>query len=601
MMAGKLSRTGWRASFLLLAAAVSLAAQLACAEGEIQVNAPSNVIENPFVTSKPGPQPAAEAPQAAVEAPQPAKRGLTTYQNPFANMSKAPPMDTSLRPGPVSRWQRPNLPHDVPSAVKSAVISQPIEPTHIPWDQLPPAENLRQRAAAQSRGTDPTFYDRLAGPDQLIRFTPTPLAQPSWLTVEAAEVDLHPSVGVATFNEHLNANARAERPEGMALAGPAAHTSGQVAMAFAIDSVIAPPESDDVLPTVVSDCPDTADGWLAQAQQAATSAESADELSGIIDLCDRGIRGAPSSQLLSSLRRLSAWAHNRRGEVNSDAQRPDDAINDFQAAISMDPTCSLAIHNRAVTFAQRNQFAAALRDFNRVIELNPGLAVAYRNRAELLAALGRMEEAVDDYSKAIESMPEDATLLRGRAHAYQRLGDVTRATKDINLAIDLSPHDPDAFTQRGNLAAEHGKFDRAQQDFRQAIAIDPSWAEAYRSLAWLQATCPDRRFRNAQQALAAAEQAAQFSPPDDYPVLDTLAAANACAGQFDKAIQIQRKAVAAAPRELSTSLEQRLALYQRGQAYSSAPAQSGVRTASHEVPTSTNGPRRSPTARQAPR
>src|SRR5207302_9569176 len=104
--------------------------------------------------------------------------------------------------------------------------------------------------------------------------------------------------------------------------------------------------------------------------------------------------GGPDNKLSTSLRRLAAWAHNRRGELESDAGRNDESLNDFQVAISLDPNCSLAIHNRAVTLAQQNQFAASLRDFNRVIELNPGLAVAYRNRAELLAALGRMEEAV---------------------------------------------------------------------------------------------------------------------------------------------------------------------------------------------------------------
>ena len=109
----------------------------------------------------------------------------------------------------------------------------------------------------------------------------------------------------------------------------------------------------------------------------------------------------------------------------------------------MDPNCSLAIHNRAVTFAQRNQFAAALRDFNRVIELNPGLAVAYRNRAELLAALGRMEEAVADYNQAIASCPKMRHCFRARAHAYQRLGDFTHATADINRAIQIAPHDPE--------------------------------------------------------------------------------------------------------------------------------------------------------------
>jgi serine/threonine-protein kinase len=258
----------------------------------------------------------------------------------------------------------------------------------------------------------------------------------------------------------------------------------------------------------------------------------------------------------------------------------------------------LAIHNRAVTLAQRNQFAAALRDFNRVIELNPGLAVAYRNRAELLAALGRMEEAIADYSQAITALPEDATLCRARAHAYQRVGDFSRASSDITRAIQLSPRDPDALTQRGNLAAEQGKFDAAKEDFRRAIAIDANFADAYRSLGWLHATCPDFHFRDPKQALAAADEAARLSSDEDYLILDTLAAAHACGGNFEQAVEFEQKALTAAPPGVAGALEQRLALYQRGKAFAAAPARSDIRTASHEESNSATGAPTAPALQQ---
>ena len=228
-----------------------------------------------------------------------------------------------------------------------------------------------------------------------------------------------------------------------------------------------------ISPTIVSDCADTPESWLVQAQDAATSAVSADDLSAVIELCDRGIHWQPFGKGAAVAAETFGMGSQppRRNDGGRPAS-PKKRFKEFQVAISMDPNCSLAIHNRAVTLAQRNQFGAALRDFNRVIELNPGLAVAYRNRAELLAALGRMEEAVADYSQAIESLPEDAALLRARAHAYQRLGDFPQAAADLTQAIQLSPSDPDAFTQRGNLAAEQGKFELAYEDFRRAIAND---------------------------------------------------------------------------------------------------------------------------------
>ncbi len=485
-------------------------------------------------------------------------------------MSKAPPVDTSLRPGPISRWRRPNFHTDQTSPIKSALLAtQPEDSDRAPWDQLPPAEDLRRNATSRRPDTDPTFYSRLTASPIPIQLAPTPLTQPTWIaagteTIPNESNPLHVDAAIfdAPLNAPSNVNQVAAASASPSLAGP-----GPVTNAFAIDSLGPPLAETNIPPAIVSNCVDSPVGWLEQAQHAAEKASSPEELSAVIDLCDRGMRPGPNDKVSSSLRRLSAWAHNRRGELWADAGRADDSLNDFQVAISLDPKCSLAIHNRAVTFAQQRQFAAALRDFNRVIELNPGLAVAYRNRAELLTALGRMEEAVADYSQAMQNLPNDAELYRGRAYAYQRLGNFSKARTDFDRAIEIAPEDPDALTQRGNLSTEQGDFDRALTDFRRALAIDPKWAEAHRSLAWIEATCPNARYQNDREALAEAQEAAKLAPADDYLTLDTLAAAHANAGQFHKAIEIQQHALKGAPPELVTLLQQRLDLYQHGRAY----------------------------------
>ncbi len=596
-MARKLSKMKWCTASTVLVAGAAFAVQRARAEGDVQVTQPNTVVENPFVASQPKPRIASEEPQST-------DRGPITYQNPFANASKAPPIDTSIRPGPISRWQHPIIPRSEPSVIKAAVLDQPMprpaEPAHMAWDQLPPAERLRQ-AQAEQNGTDHAVLHQLTGPSPIIHSTPTPLAQPTWIAPTASEAN--PLDSPLPLIASSESNDSPLSIPSACTAGPDLSPASQPKATGAIannhtDQAAFPAIHADTLPTFVSDCEDSPESWLAQSQDAASKAESSEQLTAVIELCDRGLHGKPSAKLLSSLRRLAAWAHNRRGEIYADAQRSDDAIHDFQTAISLDPNCSLAIHNRAVTLAQRNQYAAALRDFNRVIELNPGLAIAYRNRAELLAALGRMDEAIADYNEAILSLPEDASLLRARAHAYQRLGDFAHATNDIDRAIQLSPNDPESLTQRGNLAADQGKFEQAQEDFRKAIAVDSNWADAYRSLAWLQATCPDPHFRDVKQALTSADHATEMSSPDDYQVLDTLAAANAAAGHFEKAVEIQKKAIAAAPRDISTPLEERLALYQHRKAFAETPAKGKVRTVSHEA---TVTPRPSPESQQAPR
>jgi len=267
--------------------------------------------------------------------------------------------------------------------------------------------------------------------------------------------------------------------------------------------------------------------------------------------------------LTTALRGLAAWACNRSGEIESDQRREDKALKAFELAIEWDPKCWLALHNRAVSRAQQGNLDGALADFNRSLTLNPGLAVAYRNRGELLAATGRTEEAVADYTTALAQLPEDADLLAMRGEAYHRLGLYEEAIADLTHSVESAPHSAIVYAQRGNVQAELGDYPRAIADFRQALAIDGQSAEAYRSLAWLLATCPDQRYRNPRQALASAERAAQLAAPGDPFVLDALAAAHANAGRFDRAVRCQQEAILNVPGDFAGPFQERLTLYQQ--------------------------------------
>ena len=48
---------------------------------------------------------------------------------------------------------------------------------------------------------------------------------------------------------------------------------------------------------------------------------------------------------------------------------------------------------------------------------------------------------------------------------------------------------------------------RKLPNYRQAIKLSPKLGRAYRGVAWLMATCPEERFRNAELAVASARQA----------------------------------------------------------------------------------------------
>ena len=129
-------RTSATAAMILAALfATPLAAQTAPAEA--QPAATPVIVPNPFAAGASPPAPILQKP--VVQQSAPARRHELVYRNPFAAGAALPPIQTPLLPGPMSRWQRSLSPLDEPSPVKNAILSaDPIDPIHIPWDQLPP-------------------------------------------------------------------------------------------------------------------------------------------------------------------------------------------------------------------------------------------------------------------------------------------------------------------------------------------------------------------------------------------------------------------------------------------------------------------------------
>ncbi len=109
--------------------------------------------------------------------------------------------------------------------------------------------------------------------------------------------------------------------------------------------------------------------------------------------------------------------------------------------------------------------------------------------------------------------------------------------------VTKKPANPTHYFTQGMAAEIKGDFNQAIINYNKAIKINPGYAQAYNNLAWIMATCPDKKFRNGSQAITFAEKASSLSKEVDF--LDTLAAAHAEAGNFKKAVTVQKDAIIA--------------------------------------------------------
>lgn len=322
----------------------------------------------------------------------------------------------------------------------------------------------------------------------------------------------------------------------------------------------------------------SADQAVTEAAAKAKTASSLDDFNQIIKLCDEIAKG--NAQQRDYAKQLQAWAYNKRGEKHAAAGDEKQALKDFETAASLDAKLWKAVHNRGVSRAGLGDIQGAMTDFDTVINMNPKFANAWYNRAEIKYDRGDFTGALQDYDQAVSLNPNDAGFFNSRGHANYRMGRLREALRDYNQAVKLDPNDASILVNRGDAYRDQQAYAPAAADFREAIRINPKLGRAYLSAAWLMATCPDAKYRDPEKAVAAAEKARDLDGDKDYRYLDTLAAAQANAGQFDLAKATIAKALAAAPQKEASNVQRRQRLYESARAYRDGAPAEPVRPAS---------------------
>lgn len=198
----------------------------------------------------------------------------------------------------------------------------------------------------------------------------------------------------------------------------------------------------------------------------------------------------------------------------------------------------------------------------------PNAAIAYMNRGNAFLRKRDLDRARADYDRAIEADPRNAGAHVNRASVH--LGrDADVAIAECTTAIEIAPEFGEAYINRALAFGEKKEWLKAIADFKQAIALNsPRMEVALNSLAWVRATSEESSLRNADEAVEAATKACELTKWQNPAYLDTLAAAYAERGVFEKAVESQAKAIAfISESRVRGEMEERLQLYQMGKPY----------------------------------
>ena len=169
--------------------------------------------------------------------------------------------------------------------------------------------------------------------------------------------------------------------------------------------------------------------------------------------------------------------------------------------------------NDGLKYEDKGDFVNARIKFDEAIRLDSTMWPAYYNRASLNMRQHRLREALQDATIALRAKTSFSRSALLCALINAKMGNYDAAFRQVDQVISLGTRG-DAYPHALNMSA------------------------------WLHATSTQARYRDAQLAITQAAQSCQLTSYKKAGLVDTLAAAYAEAGDFDKAVQFERQAIA---------------------------------------------------------
>lgn len=164
--------------------------------------------------------------------------------------------------------------------------------------------------------------------------------------------------------------------------------------------------------------------------------------------------------------------------IAKEAMNDPTAMEDYQAALSLQPEHALALHNVAALKRKMGQ-SVSDDELEKAIESDSSMLYPYLERAYQRMEGGYYKGALEDYNQALEIETKDPEIWLNRGHVREKLDDLKGAYSDYSKAIELDEKFEKAWLNRGNVLSRQGRLEEAIEDYSVAIIHDPEYAAAY--------------------------------------------------------------------------------------------------------------------------
>lgn len=264
-------------------------------------------------------------------------------------------------------------------------------------------------------------------------------------------------------------------------------------------------------------------------------------------------------------------AYRLRARLYRQLQQYQAAADDLTEYLRLVPNDLSGYVRRGLNYYFSKDYQNALRDFDYAVAHLPNDPNLFVYRGSVFNALKEYDRAVQDFTRAIELDPRSAEAFAYRGVSWNALEHKDKALSDFNEAIRLNPNFEVAYVNRGSYWRSISENDKSLRDFREASRLNPNRASVLNEVASILATAPENQLRNGQEAVDLATLACEITGWEMAEYLSTLAAAYAELGDFESAIEWQKKSMELMSEDSRESAHERLDRFLKGLPIRSEP------------------------------
>ncbi len=172
------------------------------------------------------------------------------------------------------------------------------------------------------------------------------------------------------------------------------------------------------------------------------------------------------------------------GDAELERNRIDAAINEYKAALEMEPRNSSAQFGLAMAYRRKlslDDAAAALAAVEQLDAKYPGLPL---ERGRLAEAGGDLAGAVASYRAALKQTPTDLALQSRLGAVLMLTGELDEAESTLTQVLDAQPYSAEAEHYLGRIDMERGDLTTARQHFLKAARLEPQNGHYRMYVAW---------------------------------------------------------------------------------------------------------------------